>query len=122
MSELSTKAIQILKQHIDLILQRAYLSRQVSELLRFLEASAAIRRIYAFEVEISASLAGRLAIAFDLATLTFIATVMSARLDVLGKDGSAGTDHAREMYRDLFDLPVEDWSSSGLRLALGGES
>lgn len=98
MSELSTKAVQVLKKHIDLILQRAYLSRQVSELLRFLEACTAIRRIHAFEVEISASLAGRLAIAFDLPTLTLIATVMSAWLDVLGNDQVSRVLTMRERY------------------------
>lgn len=47
--------------------------RHVLVLLRVLEAIAAIWRIDALEVQVSAALAGRLAIALDLATLALIA-------------------------------------------------
>ncbi len=47
----------------------------LAELVRVLEAiCTAIGRILAFEIEMSASLAGRVSITFDLPPLAFIAT------------------------------------------------
>jgi hypothetical protein len=43
------------------------------ELVRVFEAIAAVGRVYAFEREVAAALAGRVAIAFDLASLAFVA-------------------------------------------------
>ena len=53
-------------QRIDVFLQRVELHRHVLELLRVLESIAAIRRVYAVEVEVAASLARCLSVAFDL--------------------------------------------------------
>ena len=73
MSQSCAHAIHILKQHIDLILQRGHMRRHILVLLRVLEAIAAIGRVDALEVQVAAALAGRLAIARDLATLALIA-------------------------------------------------
>lgn len=70
--DLCSQLIKLLVQRTNLVLQHVQMVRHVLELLRVLEASAAVGRIYAFEVEVAASLARSLPIALYLAALAFI--------------------------------------------------
>ena len=65
-------------QIIHLFLQRLDVRIHLAELVRVLEASirAAVRRILAFEIEVSASQAWGFPIAFDFASFAFVAGKM----------------------------------------------
>ena len=58
---------------VDLFLEVSNVVGHLPELVRVLEIGAAVWRIEALEVEMAAPLAGRLAIAFDLAALALVA-------------------------------------------------
>jgi hypothetical protein len=55
------------------LLQRLDVRVHSFELVRVLEAIATVGRVHALEREIATSLAGRVAVAFDLASLAFVA-------------------------------------------------
>lgn len=96
--DLRAKLVQLIVQYTDLILQKRYLLRHVLELLRFLEAGATVRRINTFEIEVAASLARSLAIAFDLASFAFIAGIhLLASICALASHTCAY--HAIDTYR-----------------------
>lgn len=79
------------------------------------EAIAAVGRVHALEVQVAASLAGRLTIAFDLATLALVAAVaMSMRAP---PSLSIATYQASDMYLLLLDFPPGPcWLSSAFLL------
>ena len=56
-----------------MLLQLADLLSQALELFRLAEGRAAVGRVEALQVEVTASLAGRLAITLDFAALAFVA-------------------------------------------------
>ena len=72
LSQRSAHRIHILKQHVDLVLQAGHVGGHVLVLLRVLEAIAAVGRIDTLEVQVAAALAGRLAVALDLAPLALV--------------------------------------------------
>lgn len=74
LTQASTQIVQVVKQHVDLILERCDMGRHVLVFLRVLEAIAAVGRVDAFEVQVAASLTRCLAVALDLAALALVAT------------------------------------------------
>lgn len=73
LTQAATEVVQVVKEHVDLVLQRRDVRGHILVLRRVFEASTAIGRIDTLEVQVAASLAGRLAVAFDLATLALVA-------------------------------------------------
>jgi hypothetical protein len=73
LSQSRAQGIHILKQYIDLVLQRSHVASHVLVLLRVLEAIAAVGRVDALEVQVAAALARRLPVALDLAPLALVA-------------------------------------------------
>lgn len=73
LSQGGAKGVHVLEQHVDLVLQRGHVGGHVLVLGRVLEAIAAVGRVDALEVQVAAALAGRLAIALDLAPLALVA-------------------------------------------------
>lgn len=73
LSQHRAQGIHVLKQDVDLVLQRGHVRGHVLVLLRVLEAIAAVGRVDALEVQVAAALAGCLAVALDLAPLALVA-------------------------------------------------
>lgn len=73
MSDLGSQRVEAIVQRIHMVLKHRNLIRHVLVLLGVLEAIAAIRCIYALEVQITTPLAGCLAVALDFASLAFVA-------------------------------------------------
>jgi hypothetical protein len=74
LSQAPTKVVQIIEQHVELLLQRSHMRRHILVLLRIFEATTAIERIDALEVQVPAALARRLAVALDFAALALVTT------------------------------------------------
>lgn len=72
LSQAPAKVVQVVKQHVDLLLQRSHMRRHILVLLRIFKAIAAIGRIDALEVQVPAALAWRLAVALDFAALALV--------------------------------------------------
>ena len=105
LSQAPSKVVQVVKQHVDLFLQRSHVRRHILVLLRIFEAITAIRRIDALEVQVSAALAWRLAVALDFAALALVA---ASQCQYALFSGCACDEedayHASEMYRERRDL------------------
>ena len=65
MAQLRAQATQVVVKHVHLFLQSRDRARHLLVLQRVLEAIAAVRRIHAFEIQVTAPLTRRLAIALD---------------------------------------------------------
>lgn len=72
LSQAPSKVVQVVEQHVNLLLQRSHVRRHILVLLRILKAIAAVGRIYAFEVQVPTALARRLAVALDFAALALV--------------------------------------------------
>lgn len=71
---LVAQGIHVLDEAVHLFLQSGHVGRHLLELVRVLKGvGAAVRRVRACQVEVAASLTGRLAIALDLAAFALVA-------------------------------------------------
>lgn len=83
LSQAPTKVVQVVKQHVDLVLQRSHVRRHILVLLRIFKAIATIGRIDALETQVAAALAWVLAVALDFATLAFVTGSRRQYMDAL---------------------------------------
>jgi hypothetical protein len=82
--QVRAEVVELMVEGIDLLLKRVHVPGHLLVFRRVLEAIAAVGRVDAVEVEIAAALAGRLAVAFDLATFA-----LSRRVNVPSLHGQA---------------------------------
>lgn len=110
LSQAPTKVVQVVKQHVDLVLQRSHVRRHILVLLRIFKAIATIGRIDALETQVAAALAWVLAVALDFATLAFVTGWRRQYMDAL----------VRRCRRKEDDpLPCKRNVSGATRLAAG---
>jgi hypothetical protein len=113
--DLVLQLVHVRDERVDLLLQVSDVRRHLLELatrpsqcdipsivsqdyvLGLLEVVAAVGRIVAVELEVPASLAWRLPVAFDLPTLALVATTLVSSCNFNAARGKLATYHAMEM-------------------------
>lgn len=109
------QVVQVFEEHVHLILKRCDVRRHLLVFGRVLEAIAAIGRVDALQVQVTASLARCLAIALDLAPFALIAAMTISLCFSLPL--TTATHQASEIYLLLLDLPPGPcWLSSAFLL------